>query len=83
MYVIGSTGKIKNNLKFMSNTEVLSKGAESIGLMSSGISKFLSVDYSNVTSTDVGQIVSGCLDFVSSITAFLPPPASVITETIP
>lgn len=74
--------KIIRNLKFMSSTEVLSKSSEAIGFITSAVSKFLSVDYSNMTSDDTVTIISGCLDICSCIATFLPPPASIITESL-
>ena len=62
----------------MTSTDKLEKGTAVLGSLSSGISKFVSVNGEDKLK-DAGMIVSGVLDIVGAATEFLPPPASLVT----
>lgn len=63
-------------LTSMSKTDALSKGANALGGVALAVSKFQSAD------GDALKIISGVLDLTNSITQFMPPPASLVTESI-
>ena len=58
-------------IKSMTNTDRLSKGATAVGGVLTAVTKF--------QSGNEMQVVSGCLDIVNGIAEFLPPPASLTT----
>ena len=58
------------------NTEGLAKGVEAINGVTSAIYTFIHAD------GDAMAIAGGVIDLVNAIAVFLPPPASMITETI-
>jgi len=66
----------------MTKTDGLTKASTSLGNVFSGISKFTAINFDNITSKDVGLMVSGGLDFASAVAEFLPPPASTITGAL-
>ena len=67
-------GKVKKGLKGMSKSDGIAKAANAVGAVVGAVSKF--------TSGDAMNIVSGVLDIVNAIAAFLPPPASLIANAI-
>ena len=61
-------------IRSMTKTDALSKGANAVGGVLTAVTKF--------QSGNEIQVVSGCLDIANSIAQFLPPPASLVTETV-
>lgn len=66
--------EMKHGIKGMSKTEGLSKAVGVVSSIVTASAKFKEGDALNV--------VSGCLDIVDSISTFMPPPASVVTESL-
>ena len=74
--------KAKRHLLKVSGTATLSKLAESTSQCVSGVSKFLSVDYDNLTTDGILTITSGVLDIAGAVSSLLPPPASLIVSSV-
>ena len=68
--------KAWREVKGMSNTDRLTKGADALGGVATAVSKFLEADGDGL------KIISGCLDITNAIAQFLPPPATVLTGTV-
>ena len=60
----------------MTRVTAIAKGSEAAGHIASAIQKFVKAD------GDTWQLVSGVLDIFNALTAFLPPPASMIIGSI-
>ena len=60
----------------MTSVVALSKGSEAVGHLTSAIQKF------KESKGDAKKIASGCLDLVNTLSTFLPPPASEVTQLI-
>ena len=60
----------------MTSVVALSKGSEAVGHLTSAIQKFVEAK------GDAKKIVGGCLDLVNTLSMFLPPPASELTQLI-
>ena len=64
----------KREFKAMTNADALAKGSNAVGGILTAVHKF--------QTGDEMKMVSGCLDIANSVAQFLPPPASIITESV-
>ena len=71
----------KKGVQGMANTDRLARSAESTGLVLSAVSKFASVD--GMSDLDAAlTITSGVLDVMTAVSAFMPPPVSVVMPIV-
>ena len=74
--------KVKYGIKGMHTSEKLSKAANGLESVLSGIEKFQKFDSSASTGENVLNVASGVLDFASAVAEFIPPPASIVTGVL-
>ena len=75
------SSETKRRVKGMSKTKMLVKGAKASSMMTGMVGKFVAAAQSDDPAEIALNTMSGILDLSSAIAVFLPPPASIITDT--
>ena len=71
----------KRRVKGLSNPRVLAKAAKASSMMTGMVGKFAAASKSDNPEDIALNTMSGILDLSSAVAVFLPPPASIITDT--
>ena len=72
---------LKSRVKAVGTSENIAKGSKAVGGVLKAVGKFSNAQRSD-GSIDEKQVISGVLDIVDGISAFLPPPASAVTGIV-
>ena len=71
--------KVKDSVKKYATVENIAKASKAASAGASALSKFLTAEVNGTI--DGVKVVSGSLDVVDAIAAYLPPPASIFSGT--